>query len=458
MLLAALLAALQTATPVATTAPSSSPSPSAAPKAEQWSIHGQATDVQQYHGEFAAAYSGSQSLDPNADTAKTFSTTLFLGLRLWKGAEFYVNPEADQGYGLGFPNPPGAPAPYSGTFGVAGYVSGEAYKVGSASTYERVQRLFLRQTFNFGTPLLTVDPGVNQLGTAVSPNRLTLTFGKFAVTDVFDTNPYAHDPSNDFMNWSIIDMGSFDYAADAWGYTYGLSAELYSSRSTLRVGLFQLSTVPNTIAIEPVPFFEYSPIVEFERRTSLFGGRPGAIKALVYGDYGFMGSYADALAAAAGSGQPPSTAAVRTARHWKLGGGVNAYQELAPHVGVFGRLSAMNGTYEAFEFTDVDRSACAGVSVDGGLYGRPNDAIGLAGVVNAISAPAQQYFAAGGLGILIGDGALSYAAERIVEAYYKAGVGADAAVTADYQFVRNPAYNAARGPVAIFGLRYHVQI
>jgi high affinity Mn2+ porin len=458
MLFETLLAALQTAMPAAISAPSPSPSPSAGPGSQRWSLHAQATNLQQYHGEFAAAYSGPQSLYSKPDTAKTFSATLFLGARLWKGGELYVNPELDQGFGLGFPNPPGASTPYSGTFGVAGFVSGEAYKVGSASMYERVQRLFLRQTFNFGAPLQSVEPDINQLGDSVSPEHLTLTFGKFGVTDVFDTNPYAHDPSNDFMNWSIIDMGSFDYAADAWGYTYGLSGELVSGESTVRAGVFQLSTVPNTIAIEPVPFLQYSPIVEFERRTSLFGGHPGAIKALFYGDYGFMGSYADAIAAAAGTREPPSTASVRTARHWKLGGGINLYQEVAPHIGIFSRLSAMNGTYEAFEFTDVDRSASAGLSIDGGLYHRESDSIGVAGVVNAISAPAQQYFGAGGLGILVGDGALSYAAERILEAYYKVGFGPNTAITADYQFVRNPAYNTARGPVAIFGLRYHVQI
>ena len=456
MLLAVLLATLQGAP--GTTAATPSPLPSATARPQLWSVHAQATQVQQYHGEFAAAYSGPQSLSSSPDTAKTISSTLYLGARLWRNGELYVNPEIDQGFGLGFPNPAGAPTPYSGTFGVAGFASGEAYKVGSASSYGRVQRIFFRQTFDFGAPQATVEPDINQLGGSVSDRHLTVTLGKFGVTDVFDTNPYAHDPTNDFMNWSIIDMASFDYAADSWGYTYGLSGELTSAQSTLRAGVFQLSAHPNTIAIEHVPFLQYSPILEFEQRTWLLGGHPGAVKGLVYGDYGFMGPYAQAVAAAAGTGVPPNTADVRTARHWKLGGGINAYQEIAPHVGVFTRLSGMNGTYEAFEFTDVDRSACAGVSIDGGLYHRPNDGFGLAGVVNTISAPAQQYFAAGGLGILVGDGALSYSGERILETYYKIGFTGSAAITADYQFVRNPAYNTVRGPVSIFGLRYHVQV
>jgi high affinity Mn2+ porin len=412
--------------------------------------------VQQYHGGFAALYSGPQSLANTPDTAKTFDATLYLGARIWQGGEVYVNPEIDQGFGLGMPSPPGTP--YAGTFGVAGFLTGQAYKVGSNSMYERVQRLFMRQTFNFGGDVENIEPDINQLGGPVDMNRLTLTFGKFGVVDVFDNNPYAHDPANDFLNWSIIDMGSFDYAADAWGYTYGLSAELNASRSTLRGGVFQLSVIPNTIGIDPIPFRQYMPVIEFEERTSFFGGHPGSVKVIAYGDYGYMGSYADALNLAAATGGTPSTAAVRTNEHWKIGEGLNVAQEIANNVGVFARLSAMNGTYEAFEFTDIDRSISGGLSVDGALYHRPNDAIGVAGAFNSLSAPAQQYFAAGGAGILIGDGALAYGQERILETYYKVGFGTVAAITADYQRVWNPGYNTVRGPVTVFGLRYHVQI
>jgi high affinity Mn2+ porin len=286
---------------------------------------------------------------------------------------------------------------------------------------------------------------------------LTLTAGKFAVTDVFDNNVYAHDPRNDFLNWSIVDMGSFDYAADSWGYTYGVSAELAGSTSTMRLGFFQLSKVPNDIAIENQPFLQYSTILEYEKRTSLFGGHPGAIKALVYYDDGFFGPYAEAVAAAQGTGHVPSTADVR-GKHLKAGGGVNVAQEIAPHIGVFARASAMNGTYEADEFTEIDRSLSGGASIDGGLYGRPNDAFGAAAAFNALSGPAQQYFAAGGLGVLIGDGGLAYGGERVSEMYYKIGFGKYAALTADYQHVANPAYNTVRGPASVFGLRYHVDI
>ena len=76
---------------------------------------------------------------------------------------------------------------------------------------------------------------------------------------------------------------------------------------------------------------------------------------------------------------------------------------------------ARNQTYE---FTDVDRTATAGLSLKGARWRRPQDTVGLAAVVNGISAVHRQYLAAGGLGITVGDGALDYRAERIAETYY----------------------------------------
>jgi high affinity Mn2+ porin len=440
------------ASPAPSAAASTAPTPTPAP--ERFSVHAQATVTQQYHGAFPAAYSGPQSLNPNPDTAKTADGTLFLGARLWTGGEGYIDPEIDQGFGLGNPGQPGQP--YNGTFGVAGFLSGEAYKVGRASSYGRIQRIFIRQIVNLGGDKETVEPDQNQLGESVDATHLTLTAGKFSVVDVFDTNPYAHDPKNDFLNWSIIDMGAFDYAADSWGYTYGASAELITPHSAIRAGLFQLSLQPNGIEVEHQPLDQYSAVVEVEQDTSFFGGHPGAMKALVYQNDGYIGSYADALALAEQTATLPNTADVRQNKHPKAGGGLNLSQEIASGVGVFARVSAMNGTYEGDDFTEIDRSIAGGVSISGERYHRPNDSIGIAGVTNALSAPANAYFAAGGIGVLIGDGGQTYGEEHIIESYYRAGIGPHAAIAFDFQRVYNPAYNTARGPVSVYGLRYHL--
>src|SRR5262249_14783885 len=144
---------------------------------------------------------------------ETWDATLFAGARLWNGAEIWFNPEIDQGFGL------------SDTLGVAGFPSGEAYKLGQNYPYFRLHRVFVRQTINLGGETEKIEGDANQFGGEQSSNRLVLTVGKFSTPDIFDTNKYAHDPRNDFLNWTVIDAGTFDYAADAWAFTFGAAAE-----------------------------------------------------------------------------------------------------------------------------------------------------------------------------------------------------------------------------------------
>jgi high affinity Mn2+ porin len=81
----------------------------------------------------------------------------------------------------------------------------------------------------------------------------------------------------------------------------------------------------------------------------------------------------------------------------------------------------------------------------------------VAGLIEGLSPEARAYFAAGGLGILIGDGALNYQPEKILEIYYSYSLNSWASLTLDYQFVDDPAYNADRGPVHIFAGRLHAE-
>ena len=54
-----------------------------------------------------------------------------------------------------------------------------------------------------------------------------------------------------------------------------------------------------------------------------------------------------------------------------------------------------------------------------------------------------------------GDGALSYGVEKTLETYYKFQIYKNINGTGDYQYVINPAYNEARGPVSVLSLRLH---
>jgi len=193
----------------------------ATPAAEQYSFHGQVTWVPQGYPGFRAAYSGPESLAPQAHVEEVLAATAFLGLGLWQGAAIYFTPEIDEGFGVGST----FGGKFGGTFGIAGFPNAFAYKVGKSEPYIRDQRYFLRQTIGLGGGREQIEPGADQLAQPADANRLTFTVGKYAVVDIFDDNRYAHDPASTFLNWSIIEMGAFDYAADSWGFTYGATGE-----------------------------------------------------------------------------------------------------------------------------------------------------------------------------------------------------------------------------------------
>ncbi len=411
-----------------------------APVNEQWAVHAQVTNITQGHPQFRSRYSGTNSLSTNGRTEETTDLTLFAGVRLWRGAEVWLNPEVDQGFG------------FDNTLGVAGFPNGGAYKLGANVPYLRIPKAFIRQVILLGDKQGRVDAAANQLGGSQATDNVTLTIGKFAVVDIFDTNTYAHDTRADFMNWSVIEGGAFDYAADSWGYTTGAAAEWTQNWWTLRGGLFRLSTVPNG-KIAGFDFNQYSVIIEAEERHQ-WRGHPGKAKLLAFVNRGDMGSYADALQFGVKTGSTPDVSQVRRFSS-RPGIVLNAEQELTPDIGVFTRLSINRGDKETFEFTDINQSLSAGLSVKGDRWGRHDDTVGVATAVNRISGAAQAYFTAGGLGVVIGDGNLNYAPEKILEMFYSLHVNSYTVLTMDYQHVANPAYNQDRGPVSIYGVRLH---
>ena len=411
-----------------------------------WSLHAQATFTAQGVTGFHSPYAGPESLKPN-DLEETADVTLYAGVRPWQGAEIWINPEVDQGFGIG------------NTLGVAGYTSGEAYKVGKANPYVQFQRLFIRQTFALGGDTSSVTSAANQMAGSQSANRLVVTAGKFGAPDVFDTNRYAHDPRGDFMNWAMISSGSFDYASDAWGYSVGASAEWYQGVWTLRGGLFNFPRDFNGPVLG-ANFAQQQAIGEVEHRHAI-GGHAGAVRLGVWRSHLSEGSFADAIAWGLANATAPDVTQVRR-WHTRWGGYINAEQELTPALGAFVRASTADGRYADYDFTDIDTAVSGGLVLSGAVWHLPADSAGLAFAVNAASRQMKAYLAAGGLGILAGDGQLSRPGlEKIVEANYSwrpsgAVLGGAVVVTVDYQLVVNPAYNRDRGPAHVLGVRVHV--
>jgi len=410
---------------------------------QTWALHGQTTFTEQATPAFPSPYQGTNSMNPNGEGRETFDATIFAGLRPWAGAEIWVNQEVEQGFGL------------DGTLGAAGFPSGEAYKIGASAPYMRLQRAFLRQTIDLGGAISTVDAAANQLGGSRTENRLVFTVGKISVVDVFDTNQYAHDPRSDFLNWSVIDTGTFDYAADPWGYTIGGAVEWYQGNWTVRGGVFDLSTQPNSLTLD-AGMHEFQLVGEVERRYKI-AGKDGKLAITGFLSRARMGDFADAIAAAQISGGLPSLAAARRYQS-RPGIGANLEQQITDTVGLFARAGFADGSVEPYEFADIDRTFALGLSMSGDRWGRKDDAVGLAGVVNGISKIHEEFLNDGGLGILIGDGQLPHPGlEEIVETYYKANVIKGVDVSFDFQLITNPAYNTDRGPVPVFATRLHGQ-
>jgi len=412
-------------------------------------LNAQLTEFIQGYPSFRVPYSGEKSLPSGGMTRQTTSITAYMGFRMpWAGGELYFNPEYFQGFGIGE------------TLGIAGFTNGDAQKAGNRVGVLSVARLFLRQTFALG-PETEWRPGdFNQLAGFVPTRRVVVTVGKFASLDIFQTSAYAGDARRQFWNWSIWGPGAWDVAADVRGYTQGVAIEVIPDPAlAIRYGALLLPSVPNGGEL-PFRMNNLNHILELAYQHRWFG-RPGAIKPFAFYSVGAMGSYQQAVTISAAGGLTPDEAIATTRRfgNQKWGFGVLVDQEIADHVGAFLRASWSDGKTETFAFTQIDRSVAFGLSFKGELWNRPGHSAGIAVAQNDLSRFHRDFLAAGGTGIIIGDGALRYGSERLMEAYYELPVYRDNVfVAANYQLVHNPGYNRDRaGPVHVFGMRVHAR-
>jgi high affinity Mn2+ porin len=419
-------------------------------KPDDLAFHGQFTLFAQGYPGFHSAYQGPNSLPSGGQVRETTDATLSVGWRPWQGGELWFEPEIDQGFGIG------------NTHGLAGFASAEAYKLGSSTPYARVDRYFLRQIFDLGGDSQNIDADMDDFAGTTTVDHVILTVGKFAITDIFDTNKYANDAKNDFINWAFINTGSFDYAGDGFGMTYGAAAEWYQGDWTLRAGIFDLSKTPAESADSGPAygldgtFHNFQVVSEIEHRHTLWE-QPGAVRLTGFLSRGDMASFGQAIEIAQNTGMNinDATALDRSYRS-RPGASMNMEQQVYDGLGVFARAGWADGNVEPWDFTDIDKTIEIGASLNGKQWGRPDDTFGIGENFNGISKTHEAWFNDGGLGILIGDGALTkYGLEKILETYYSYAITPTTKVSVDYQFAVNPGYNTQRGPVSIFGLRFH---
>lgn len=403
----------------------------------------QATYVWQGKRPMGAAYTGPNSLVPDRERSYSFTGTVFAGWRLAPATELYFNPELALGL------------PLSGLTGLGGFTNGEMARTTGRNPNLYRSRLFLRQTWGMGGDREELEGEANQLAGSVDARRIVLTAGNFSALDVFDDNAYSHEPRRQFMNWSLMTHGAWDYPADSRGYTWGAALEYISPDWAARAGRFLQPKVSNGLPLNTDWRSSYGDVAELELPYAI-AGHGGRARLLAFRNVAVMGGFDDAVAAGARLAQTPDLAGVRR-RQAKRGWGINLEQSLARDTGAFMRASRGDGRTETYAFTEIDRSLSAGLSFNGRRWQRAADEAGIALVRNGLSADHRRYLQAGGLGFFLGDGRLNYRPERTLEAWYSFKFTAPLWLTLDYQRVANPGYNADRGPAQVLSLRLHTE-
>jgi high affinity Mn2+ porin len=411
---------------------------------ENWNAKFQSTYVWQDKLPFSASYSGTNSLSTQEAYSYSLTATAFLGFRPWQDGEIYINPEVSQG------------VPLSNLTGLGGFTNGEmARSSGSQITFYRA-RLFLRQSWNLGGEKTLIESAANQLAGTINSRRIMLTVGNISVADIFDENIFSHDSRTQFLNWSLMSQGAYDFAADARGYTRGIALENAYDNWVVRAGRFIQPKEPNQQLLDTNILEHYGDQIEFEHLHSI-AEQSGKVCILFFRNRVPMSRYQDALRLSEQTGQVPDLNLVRNGVQTKSGFGINIEQNISIDIGVFARVGRADGKTEVYAFTEIDNSQSIGTLIKGLSWGRTEDTLGFAVVRNELSPLHRDYLAAGGMGFFIGDGKLKYRPENIGEVFYSAEIVKHFVVSGDWQYIQHPAYNADRGSVKVASLRLHTE-
>lgn len=412
------------------------------PVNKRFSIHVQSTVIPQHHFDVMSPYAGMNSLLPHEPTRTSFTATLYAAYRFANHSYIVFNPEVAGGKGI------------SKTLGIAGFPNGEIYRVGDPKPKPYIGRLYLEQRFPLSSIKGQMDDEQNQVKENNNKEYISILAGKFSLTDFFGNTVYSHDPRTQFFNWSLMGQGGWDYPANTRGYTFGAVVQAVFSNWALRYANTFVPTEANGMNLQWKGGKAMGMVIEVEKDNLFYkdSAHNSVLHAGIFWNNARMGNYNQAL-------KQPDAPDVTTTREFgrdKWGG----YASLDNSFGYFHffvKGSWNDGKNETWAFTEIDRSGAAGVQLDGNLWKRNDDKLGVAYVANGLSKDHRNYLSAGGYGFLIGDGKLNYSAEQILEIYYSLGLLNHVYISPDYQFIANPAYNKDRGPVHVVSVRFHVE-
>ena len=409
-------------------------------------LSGQANFIFQTHPPFHALYSGKNSLSPNYEKATSRVLTLYTGYRFSDSAEFIVDVEEAGGAAL------------STGLGLAGNTDLDIVRNPLLSKAPYLARGMIHKVFALSKDKVENERNSLSLFKELPRRRLEIRFGKFSMVDFFDQNSVGSDTHFQFTNWTVDNNGAYDYAADTRGYTVGAVADYEDRNWGFRFAEALMPKVANGIDLVWKPWQAHAENFEFELRHGVIPKKPGVVRLLAFTNYANMGIYRVAIAQfRAGLVPVPEI----TNHPWhitrKYGFGINLEQNLTRYLTAFGRFGWDNGKTESFAYTEVDQTFAGGLGAGGAWWHRRYDRAGVAFVTNGICKDHQIYLADSGLGFLLGDGALRYGREKIVETYYTAHVWRGIYIAPGVQHINNPGYNRDRGPVTVPTFRLHTE-
>src|SRR5580698_1978515 len=409
-------------------------------------LSGQANFIFQTHPPFHADYSGSHSLSPDYEKATSRVMTLYTGVRLDNSTELLVDIEEAGGAAL------------STGLGLAGNTDLDIVRNPLLSKEPYLGRGMIHKVFALSKDKVENQRSWLSLFDELPRRRLEIRFGKFSMPDFFDINSVGADTHFQFMNWTTDNNGAWDYAADTRGYTVGATADYEDRNWGFRFAEALMPKIANGIDLVWKPWQAHAENFEYELRRGFIPRKPGVMRLLAYTNYANMGIYRDAVANFE-AGLTPIP--VITDHPWhitrKYGFGINLEQNLLPNLTAFARFGWDNGKTESFAYTEVDQTFAEGLGAKGAWWHRKQDRAGIAFVSNAIKKDHQTYLADGGLGFLLGDGALNYGRENIVESYYTVHVWRGIYLAPGLQHIVDPGYNRDRGPVLVPSFRAQVE-
>ena len=414
------------------------------PDETKYWVSGQMNFIVQYHPPFYAAYSGANSLQPQSEEANSHVLTLYTGYEFTPSIEGIVDIEQVGGFG------------FSETHGVAGFPNLDSVRQPYLGPQPYLARAFYHQVFAFSSEKVSTNRGPLSLFTTLPARRLEIRVGKFSLVDFFDINGVNGDSHLQFLNWAVDQNAGYDFAADPRGYTWGVILEYQCKKWGLRFGE---ALMPQGDGLEWNLRKANTSNFEFELHRGFLRKKDGIIRAMAYINNGNMGIYQYANEQyLAGQVVPPSLSAHPEWVTSKYGFEVNFEQALGGSVLVGGRFGWNNGKTETWSFTEADQTIAVGMGFIGNLWKRNYDRAGVAIFTNGITSEHARYLSYGGLGLVLGDGGLSYGRETGIASYYTAHIWRGLYAGPDLQFIVNPGYNTVRGPVFVPSFRLHLEL